>query len=85
VRRLAFSTLVLVAALVPARVEAQSRLYPYAGVAVRFQFNDAATPKRYTLAQAGVALSLGKLAPSVTVRGGVGHAEVEVGLRYVLR
>ena len=84
-RLLAPCALALCALAIPAGVEAASRLYPYAGAVVRFQFNEAATPKRYTLAQAGVAVSFGKVAPSIVIRAGAGHAEVELGARYSFR
>lgn len=84
-RRIAAALFVLTATAFPAGVEAASRLYPFAGVLVRAEFDSSHTPRRLTMAQGGVAVSLGKIAPSLVVRASAGHAEVEVGVRYSLR
>ena len=84
-KRLAFGLFLLTATAMPAGVEAASRLYPFAGVVVRAEFDSQQTPRRYTLAQGGAAYSLGKIAPSIVVRASAGHAEIEVGVRYSFR
>lgn len=84
--RLAVALLLpLLAAALPARVEAESRLYPYAGVVVRFEATNGDTPDTKTLAQIGAAYSLGKLAPGANVKFNTGHAELELSLRYSFR
>ncbi len=78
----------LLAAAVPARVEASGftdRLYPYAGVVVRFEATEHDSPDTKTLLQAGAAFSLGKLAPGANVKFNTGHAELELTLRYSFR
>jgi hypothetical protein len=84
-RLLVASITALIVSACPAGVEAASRLYPFVGVVHRFEFDRERRPEGTTLAQAGAAYSLGRIAPSLTLRANSGRFEAEFGVRFLLR
>jgi hypothetical protein len=85
VKRLVVGITALIVTTCPAGVEAASRLYPFAGVVHRVEFDRERGPNGVTLGQLGAAYSLGRLAPSLTLRANSGRFEAELGVRFLLR
>lgn len=55
-----------------------SRLYPTAGLAYRYEVEAGERPRTVLLGQGAVALSLGRIAPRLTLRANHRRAELEL-------
>lgn len=62
-----------------------SRLYPYVGIAWRYDVDEALSPDAKTLVRVGVPLSLGRVAIAPTVSANTGRVEFGIEARYLLR